>query len=81
MQYSKVTQDWVAKNTLEPTQQLPIRRDLVERVMVLRALKPLKQKQSKHPPFPRPNVAKKDRPDITVLLSRRSDRFSHQKNK
>lgn len=80
---SKATQNWVAKNPHERTQQLPMRKDLLARLMGLRAMEPLKKKQhKKHPSFPRPNIAKKEKPPMSLLLSQRSDRFSHQrKNK
>lgn len=84
VQVTKATKQWVLKPRYESTQQLPFRRELLDRVMELRAQQPLetraaKEAKKKRPSLPRPNIAKVDRPEMSVLLSRTSERFRHHK--
>ena len=80
IQVSKVSKQYVMKVVKEKTQQLPFRKDLLDLVMELRAEKPLmKKKDKRHAPFPRQNIARTSRPDVSELKERRSDRFSHQR--
>ena len=80
IQFSKASKSYVLKYQFEETKQLEFRLNLLARVMELMKEKPLYSKAERgKKKFPRRNVAKVPRPDITELKSKVSSRFSHQK--